>query len=133
MMTFEGHKKEEMNVTASLMASPKDTILCPVCAAAAIVRRFRSYPGSSKYSPVSIGLVGGVIKHVTSNQMIVALRDAVVAVRKVKLGFKKHKVGKHSMRFGSAMAINLGKCLVFMIMLIGHWSRDDFFATFEGK
>jgi hypothetical protein len=51
--------------------------------------------------------------------MIHALRDAVRAIGEVKLGLKKEDVGTHSIRLAAAMAMYLGKCPVFMIMLIG--------------
>jgi hypothetical protein len=51
--------------------------------------------------------------------MINALRDAVGAMGEVKLGIKKEDVGTHSIRSGAAMAMYLGECPVFMIMLIG--------------
>ncbi len=58
--------------------------------------------------------------------MINALRDPVGAIGEVKLGIKKEDVGMHSIRLGAAMAMYLGECPVFMIMLIGHWSSDAF-------
>jgi hypothetical protein len=51
--------------------------------------------------------------------MINALRDAVGAIGEVRLGVKKEDVGTHSIRSGAAMAMYLGECPVFMIMLIG--------------
>ncbi len=58
--------------------------------------------------------------------MINALRDAASAIGEVKLGIKKEDIGMHSMRSGAAMAMYLGECPVFMIMLIGHWSSGAF-------
>ena len=58
--------------------------------------------------------------------MIHALRDAVGTIGEVKLGIKKEDVGTHSIRLGVAMAMYLGECPVFMIMLIGRWSSDAF-------
>jgi hypothetical protein len=55
------------------------------------------------------------------------LQDAVGAIGEVKLGFKNKNVGMHSIRLGAAMAMYLGECPVFMIMLIGCWSIDAFF------
>jgi hypothetical protein len=62
----------------------------------------------------------------TSTHMINALRDAVGAIGEVKLGIKKEDVGTSLIRSGMAMAIYLGECPVFMIMLIGCWSSDAF-------
>jgi len=48
-LTFERQKKDEKMDTVTLMAS-QVARLCPVRAAAAIVRRISKYPGSSKIS-----------------------------------------------------------------------------------
>jgi hypothetical protein len=56
----------------------------------------------------------------------VAHGDAVGAIGEARLGFKKENVGTHSIRSGAAMAMYLGECPVFMIMLIGRWSSDAF-------
>jgi hypothetical protein len=69
------------------MAS-KDVLLCPVRAAAAIVRRIKHYPGCSINSPISTVLNVGIIEHATSQHMIDALRDAASAIGEVKLGKK---------------------------------------------
>jgi hypothetical protein len=111
--------------TVLLMAS-KDILLCPVRAAASIVKRIRSYSGTTQNSPISTVLNGGIIEHVTSTQMINILCDAVDAIGEVKLGFKKEDVGTHSIRSGAAMAMYLRECPVFMIMLIGCWSSNAF-------
>jgi len=111
--------------TITQMASGDGT-LCPVRAAAAIVKRIKNYPGSSQHSPISTVNNHGIIKYVTSDYVINALRDAVGAIGKAKLGFKKEVVGTHSIRSGAAMAMYLGECPVFMIMLIGRWSSDAF-------
>ena len=58
--------------------------------------------------------------------MVAALRDAVVAIGEDVLGFKKEQVGTHSIRSGAAMAMYLGECPVYTIMLIGRWSSDAF-------
>ena len=111
--------------TVTLMAS-QDACLCLVRGAAAIVRRIRKYPGSSQDSPISTVTVNGHLKQVTSTHMINALRDAVGAIGEVKLGIKKEDVGTHLIRSGAAMAMYLGECPVFMIMLIGRWSSNAF-------
>jgi hypothetical protein len=86
---------------------------------AAIVRRTRKYPSSSEDSPILTVTVNGYLQQVTSTHMINALRDAVEATGEVKLGIKKEDVGTHSIRLVAAMAMYLGECPVFMIMLIG--------------
>ncbi len=124
-ITFEQQKKDEKMDTVLLMAS-EDILLCPVRAAATKVKRIRSYLGTTQNSPISTILNGGIIEHVTSAQMINVLRDAVSAIREVKLGIKKEDIGTHSIRSGAAMAMYLGECPVFMIMLIGRWLSNAF-------
>jgi hypothetical protein len=58
--------------------------------------------------------------------MINALRNAVVGMEEIRLGIKKEDVGTHLIRLGAAMAMYLGECPVFMIMLIGRWSSNAF-------
>jgi hypothetical protein len=111
--------------TVTLSAS-QDTLLCLVMAAAAIVRRIRTHPSSSQDSPILTVIVNGHLEQVTSTHMIHALSDAVGAIGEVKLGIKNEDVGTHSIRLGTAMAMYLGECPVFMIMLIGRLSSDAF-------
>ena len=124
-LTLEQQKKDEQIDTMTLMSS-QDARLCPVRAAAAIVRRTRKFPGSSQDSHISIVIVNGHLEQVMSTHMIHALSDAVRAIGEVKLGIKKEDVGTHSIRLGVAMAMYLGECPVFMIMLIGGWSSNAF-------
>ena len=39
---------------------------------------------------------------------------------------KKEEIGTHSLRAGAAMAMYLGECPVYVIMMIGRWSSDSF-------
>ncbi len=111
--------------TVTLMAS-QDACLYPVRAAAVIVRRIRTYPGSSQDSPILTVTVNGHLQQVTSTHMINALIDAVEAIGDVKLGIKQEDVGTHLIRLGAAMAMYLGECPVFMIMLFGCRARNTF-------
>ena len=101
-------------------------ILCPCRQFAALVKRIRSYPGATDDTPISAVWRNERIEHVTSVEMVAALRDAVVAIGEDVLGFKKEQVGTHSIRSGAAMAMYLGECPVYTIMLIGRWSSDAF-------
>ncbi len=60
----------------------------------------------------------GSVEHAMSRQVINALRDAVCAIGKARLGISKEEVGTHSIRLGAAMAMYLGECPVYTIMLI---------------
>ena len=59
------------------------------------------------------------IEHVMSAEMPNDLRAAVVYFGEDVLRIKKNKIGMHSIRLGAAMTMNLGKCPVYTIMMIG--------------
>ncbi|KAL7464557.1 hypothetical protein ACHAXS_004893 [Conticribra weissflogii] len=58
--------------------------------------------------------------------MIEALEAGVAAVGYKKIGIAKNEIGTHSLRSGAAMAMYLGECPVYTIMMIGRWSSDAF-------
>ena len=124
-ITFEMQKKEEKNDTVHHKSSG-DAIMCPVKAAAGLVRRIRGYPGTDGDTPVSALLVGSKITHVTSKQMVGYLRDAVKAIGEDILNIDAEDIGTHSIRSGAAMAMFMGGLPVYMIMLMGRWSSDAF-------
>jgi len=124
-ITFEWQKKDERNDTVTQMAS-KHAPFCPVWAWAALIKRIWSYPGACPETPVSAVWRGGRIQHITSKEMVKALRSAVISIGEDSLGFKADDVGTHSIRSGSAMAMYLGECPVYTIMMIGRWSSDAF-------
>jgi hypothetical protein len=111
--------------TITLMAS-EDAILCPVRAMATMVKRIKKYPGTTSNSPISTYSNNIGIDQKTSNHMINALRDSVGGIGEIRLGIKKEDVGTHSIISGVVMAMYLGECPVFMIMLIGRWSSNTF-------
>ncbi len=103
-----------------------DVKLCPVCSAAAIVRRIRGYPGTTSDTPISTIMINGQMTHVTSQNVIDALQDSVVAIGEHQLGINRDEIGMHLIRSGAAMAMYLGECAIFTIMLVGRWSSDAF-------
>ena len=60
--------------------------------------------------------------------MVVALRNAVESYGPSKLGIAKGDIGTHSLRAGAAMAMYLGGCPVYVIMMIRRWSSDAFLS-----
>jgi hypothetical protein len=52
--------------------------------------------------------------------------DSMEAIGEDRLGIKKEKVGTHLIRSGAAMAMYLGKCPAYTIMLIRRRSSDAF-------
>jgi hypothetical protein len=88
-VTFEMQKKDEKNEATTQMESG-DISLCPVQAAAAIVRRIRSYPGANDDTPVSAIWRYDRIDHITSKQISNALKDAVSAIGEDSLHIAAH-------------------------------------------
>jgi hypothetical protein len=125
LTTFERQKREQKHNTITHEASG-DSVLCPVWFAAGLVLWIRSYSGTDTNTHVSAYMTNGTITHVTSTQVVNALRDVVGAIGETCLGIAKHGVGTHSLRSGAAMAMYLGECPVYTIMLIGRWSSDAF-------
>ena len=124
-VTFEMQKKDEKSDTVHHKATDNAN-MCPVRAAAAIVRRIRNYKDINDDTPISTVYLRGRRSDVTSKQMTCALQDAIRVIGKDVLNIKTSDVGTHSIRSGGAMAMFIGGCPVFMIMLIGRWSSDAF-------
>ena len=124
-VTFEFQKKDERNDTVTQMAS-MDILLCPVRQWAAIVERTLGSPGANVDTPVSAVWRNNRIKQVTSKDMVNALRAAVACIGEEKLGISQEDIGMHSIRSGVAIAIYLGECPVYVIMMIERWSSDAF-------
>jgi hypothetical protein len=80
---------------------------------------------------VSTYISNGEVTHVTSKQVINSLRDVVGVMGESCLGISKKEIGTHSIRSGTAMAMYLGECPVYTIMLIGWWSSNAFLDYFH--
>jgi hypothetical protein len=122
---FERQKREEKaqhGHTESLGVS----VLCPVQFAASLVWRIGSYKGMDSSTQVSAYTRNGIVVHVTSTQVITALRNMVGVIGETCLGISKQEMGTHSIRSGAAMAMYLGKCSLYTIMLIDQWSSNAF-------
>jgi hypothetical protein len=124
-ITFERQKQEDKHNIIT-QESSGDSVLCPVRFAAGLARCIWTYKGTDSNTRVSAYISNGVVKHVASTQVINALQDVVGAIGETQLGIAKHKIGTHSIRSGAAMAMYLGECPVYTIMLIGCWSSDAF-------
>ena len=124
-ITFEFQKKDEKWDTVTQMNSG-DILLNPVRIYAALVKRIWKYPGANQDTPISAVWRNNRIEHITSKEMVNALQDAVVAIGEDTLGIKREEIGTHSIRSGAAMAMYLGECPVYVIMMIGRWSSDAF-------
>jgi hypothetical protein len=118
-------KEDEKIDTVTQMASG-DVTLCPVCLAASIARQIRGYSKTNNDTHISAVQISSKLTHVMSTNMISALGDAVEAIGEDRFGIKNEEVSTHLIRSGVAMAMYLGKCPVYTIMLIGRWSSDAF-------
>ena len=131
-LTFEVQKNDErMDVVTQL--STGEGLLCPVKAWAAVVRRIWQYAGATIDTPVSAVWRNGKIEHIQSKEMSAALSAAVVSIGEETLGIKKNEVGTHSIRSGAAMAMYLGECPVYTIMMIGRWQSDAFLCYIRNE
>jgi hypothetical protein len=118
-------KKDKKNNTLTQMASG-NVNMCPVRMGTAIVQRIQSYEGANNDTPISAFWRFNRIDHVTSNQVIVAMKDTIQAVGEDLLHIKKSEIGMHSIRSGAATAMFLSNFLVCLIMMIGCWSSNAF-------
>ena len=124
-ITFETQKNERKFDTVTQWRTDH-AVLCPVKQWAGIITRISSYVGSTDDTPVSAVWRHNTIEHITSDDVITTLRDAVKAFGEDDLRIYHHEVGTHSIRSGAAMAMYLGGVPVFAIMMIGRWSSDAF-------
>ena len=102
-----------------ILKASGDAILCPVCQWAALVCRIIGYPGATVNTPGFAVWLNGCIDHICSQQVVDALRAAVAAIGPDRIGIQPTDIGTHSIRSGSAMAMYLGECPVYVIMMIG--------------
>jgi hypothetical protein len=77
-------------------------------------------------TPISASWRYNRIDHITSKQIMNALRDAVSAIGEDSLHIAANKISTHSIRSGAAMAMFLWGCPVFLIMMINRWSSNAF-------
>ncbi len=94
--------------------------------AAGLSRRVWSYKGTDSSTQISTYIHNSIIEHIKSTQIINALCNVVDIIREICLGISKNKVGTYSIRSGVAMAMYLGECPVYTIMLIDCWSNKAF-------
>ena len=73
---IQNQKKDKKSDTLNQLASG-DTVLCPVRAWAAIVKRLRGYRGTSNDTPVSAMWENGCVEHITSKMLVNALEATV--------------------------------------------------------
>ena len=124
-ITFETQKNDQKFDTVTQWRT-HHPLLCPVRQWAELSLRIYSYPGATENTPVSATWRHNRIEHVTSQDIITTLRNAVKAHGEDDLRIYQHEIGTHLIRSGAAMAMYLGGVPVFAIMMIGRWSSDTF-------
>ena len=124
-IVFEKQKKDEKSDKVT-QHKTHHVLMNPPRIWAAIVKRIRSYPGSSDDTPVSAVWRNNRIEHITGQEMIAAIDRAALAIGYDNLGLKRGDFGTHSIRSGGAMAMALDDLPPYSIMMIGRWSTDTF-------
>ena len=125
-ITFVDQKNGERMESVTQFCT-NDRVLCPVRAAATIVKRIRAIPSTTEETTINAYIdQSQKLAYVTSKQVKEALRAAVATIGESKLGFSSSEVGTHSIRSGAAMAMHLAEVPVYTIMIIGRWSSDAF-------
>jgi hypothetical protein len=123
-ITFE-FQKRDLRDDAVTQSRTDDQLLCPVQAAAAIVRRLRSIGATTKDPIYLYRDKKGKLRDMTSSIALTLLRDFIKTVD-ASYGLPAMDIGLHSMRSSAAMAMYLNAIPVFTIMLLGRWSSDAF-------
>jgi hypothetical protein len=130
-LTFEFQKRDVRNDIISHRRSydlQGKGEMCPVRAAAAIVRRISTYDiPPAKLADTQINLVwSGDMLSIPSTIFLQKIRWVVDSLGQEKLGLTSADVGTHSNRSGGAMGMFLVGTPVYTIMLMGRWSSDAF-------
>ena len=125
-ITFELQKNDLKYDTTTHYRSG-DRKLCPVTRWANVVYRIRRYPDSSDATPVSMFWDPNTrtYSHITSKEVLKAVRTAAKLIGADKLGFKPEDIGTHSLRSGAAMSMCLRGTPPYTIMLLGRWKSDS--------
>ena len=123
-VTFEFQKKDLRDDPVT-QSRTSDAFLCPVRAAATIVRRLQSL-GADKDTHIYVYKdTNGTLMNLNSKTALIHLRNFITTVDE-NWGLKAKEVGLHSIRSSAAMAMYLNQIPVYTIMLLGRWSSDAF-------
>ena len=122
---FEFQKKLTRNDAITQTASG-DPTLCPVRAAAAIVKRLLALGITDYETEISTyrdrkGKIGKV-----SNTVGLAFLRQFISTVPAVYGLTPDNIGLHSIRSSAAMAMYINQIPVYTIMLLGRWSSNAF-------
>jgi hypothetical protein len=119
-------QKRDLRDDAITQSRTGDPLLCPVRAAAAIVRRLHAAGQTDPNTLLHYYQDNeGTIRKLTSKIALGMLRAFIKTVD-VSYGLGVLDIGMHSPRSSAAMAMYLNLVPVYTIMLLGRWSSDAF-------
>jgi hypothetical protein len=118
-------QKRDLRDDAITQSKTSDPLMCPVKAAAAIVRRMQKFNADKDTHVYVYQNCRGKLMNLNSKTALDHLRNFIKTIDK-GWGLDPDDVGLHSFRSSSAMAMYLNKVPVYTIMLIGRWSSDAF-------
>lgn len=131
-VTFTLQKNQEKEDTVTMHRS-SDPTFCPVCTCASIVIRLRTTSGTSDHTTVNAYHDSGRLNFVTAKQVSDAIKANILQMGQDRLGFTTDNIGIHSIRASTAMALNLGRIPIYVIVLVSRWSSDAFFNYIRKK
>ena len=123
-ITFEYQKRDVRNDTVTQSRSGKP-LVCPVRAAAAIVKRLLALGGKPSTHLYQYVDKKGKWKNLTATKAVSHLQNFAKTLDE-SYGLPEKFVGTHSIRSSGAMAMYLNGIPVYTIMLLGRWSSDAF-------
>ena len=91
-----------------------------------IVRTLLENPNSSTNTYINTYYVRDKAYHIRDADVTAKLKETVTAIGPSILGFTENKVGTHSIRTSTAMAMVLAQKDIYLIKLIGRWESDAF-------
>ena len=123
-VTFE-FQKRDLRDDPITQARSSDPLMCPVRAAAAIVRRLQKFDADNDTFVYVYQNSNGTLMNLHADTAREHLRSFILTVDR-SWGIDPDDCGLHSVRTSAAMAMYLNKIPVYTIMLLGRWSSDAF-------
>jgi hypothetical protein len=123
-LTFE-YQKRDLRDDQVTQSKSGHTLLCPVRAAAKVVKRLLSLNKSPDLFTYKYADKKGKVWDLTAKAALAHIRCFIASVDPV-FGLKPKEIGLHSLRSSAAMAMYLNGIPVYTIMLLGRWSSDAF-------
>ena len=123
-LTFE-YQKRDLRDDQVTQSKSGDELLCPVRAAAKVVKRLLKQKPDPAQFVFSYADKKNKLWDLTSKAALEHLRCFIASVDPV-FGLKPKEIGTHSLRSSAAMGMYLNGIPVYTIMLLGRWSSDAF-------